>query len=94
MELHFGPASTDVPSFFYILGDVIYYYGEASNYYPQFYEPYLHYPAPIFAIPGNHDGDLATPVPQGVTSLEAFVNNFCATTPHVTPDAGPWTGTR
>jgi hypothetical protein len=89
MELDYGPASTDVPSFFYILGDVIYYYGEAANYYPQFYEPYLHYPAPIFAIPGNHDGDLATPAPEGVTSLEAFVNNFCATTPHVTADAGP-----
>ncbi|MDA4113851.1 MAG: metallophosphoesterase [Thaumarchaeota archaeon] len=89
MEGDFAPTATDVPSFFYILGDVIYYYGEAANYNPQFYEPYLHYPAPIFAIPGNHDGDLATPAPKGVNSLDAFVNNFCATTPHITPDAGP-----
>jgi len=81
--------TAEAPSFFYILGDVIYFYGEAANYYPQFYEPYLHYPAPIFAIPGNHDGDLPTPAPQGVTSLEAYMNNFCATAPHVTPDAGP-----
>ena len=88
MERDFS-SGQEAPSFFYILGDVIYYYGEAANYYPQFYEPYLHYPAPIFAIPGNHDGDLAKPTPQGVTSLEAFVNNFCATAPRVTNDAGP-----
>src|SRR5215471_14152516 len=42
------------PAFFYHLGDVVYYYGEAEQYYPQFYEPYIHYDAPIFAIPGNH----------------------------------------
>jgi hypothetical protein len=89
MEQDFAPTGDEAPSFFYILGDVIYYYGEAANYYPQFYEPYLHYPAPIFAIPGNHDGDLATPQPQNVSSLEAFVNNFCATSPHITKDAGP-----
>jgi hypothetical protein len=46
------------PSFFYHLGDVVYYNGEASEYYSQFYEPYSHYSAPIFAIPGNHDGDV------------------------------------
>jgi len=41
-------------SFLYHLGDVIYKFGEASEYYSQFYEPYAHYPAPIFAIPGNN----------------------------------------
>jgi acid phosphatase type 7 len=87
MEKDFG--GPDPARFLYILGDVIYFYGEASNYYPQFYEPYLHYPAPIFAIPGNHDGDLTIPPPSDVTSLEAFVRNFCATTPHITKDAGP-----
>jgi hypothetical protein len=45
------------PSFLYDLGDVIYKFGEASEYYSQFYEPYAHYPAPIFAIPGNKDGE-------------------------------------
>jgi acid phosphatase type 7 len=73
------------PSFLYILGDVIYYYGEAQNYYPQFYQPYAHYPAPIFAIPGNHDGDVAAP---GVSSLAAFVTNFCSRSPVTSPDAG------
>jgi acid phosphatase type 7 len=89
MELDFAATDVEAPSFFYILGDVIYFYGEAANYYPQFYEPYLHYPAPIFAIPGNHDGDLAVPQPQNASSLEAFVNNLCATSPHITTDAGP-----
>ena len=46
------------PSFFYHLGDVVYFTGARSSYYDQFYDPYLHYAAPIFAIPGNHDGDL------------------------------------
>jgi len=63
----------------------VYFYGEATEYFPQFYEPYDHYLSPILAIPGNHDGDVSDPT---VSSLAAFVNNFCATTPHVTPDAG------
>ena len=39
------------PVFFYCLGDVVYYYGQAGDYYSQFYEPYMHYDAPIFAFP-------------------------------------------
>ncbi len=74
------------PSFLYLLGDVIYKFGEASEYYSQFYEPYAHYPAPIFAIPGNKDGDLRPN--SNEKSLAAFVNNFCAKTQEVTPDAG------
>ena len=73
------------PSFFYHLGDVVYFYGEASNYYAQFYEPYLHYPAPILAIPGNHDGDITV---GSAPSLAAFVENFCAKEPYLTPEAG------
>ena len=75
----------DKPVFFYHLGDVVYYFGQASEYYPQFYEPYAKYQAPIFAIPGNHDGD----VPPGDTtpSLDAFVRNFCAKKPLVVPDS-------
>ena len=53
----FAPGSKAVPSFLYILGDLIYYNGEAGQYFPQFYQPYSGYPAPILAIPGNHDGD-------------------------------------
>lgn len=49
---------TKIPSFFYHLGDVVYKFGEASEYYSQFYEPYQYYPAPIFAIPGNKDGSV------------------------------------
>jgi hypothetical protein len=86
MEQDFGNADASLrPSFFYHLGDVVYYDGETPNYYPEFYEPYNTYPAPIFAIPGNHDGDIN---PQlGGTSLEAFVNNFCAKTPVHRPEA-------
>src|SRR5271157_6466398 len=43
------------PAFFYHLGDVVYYFGQDKYYYDQFYDPYRDYPAPIFAIPGNHD---------------------------------------
>ena len=73
------------PAFFYHLGDVVYYYGEAANYYSQFYEPYIQYPLPIVGIPGNHDGDLFD---MSVSSLAAFVENFCAKEPHITPEAG------
>jgi acid phosphatase type 7 len=62
--------------FLYHVGDVVYKFGEASEYYSQFYEPYAHYPAPIFAIPGNKDGDVRPG--NNVRSLDAFVKNFCA----------------
>ena len=80
-----NPDSLTHPAFFYHLGDVVYYYGEASQYHSQFYEPAIHYPAPIFAIPGNHDGDVFD---ETVPSLAAFVENFCASTPHNTKEAG------
>jgi hypothetical protein len=77
--------ATARPAFFYHLGDVVYYYGQASEYYSQYYEPDMHYAAPIFAIPGNHDGDL---IDTSVPSLAAFVENFCATTPHLSTESG------
>jgi 3',5'-cyclic AMP phosphodiesterase CpdA len=86
MEDDIGAAAGSAPpAFFYHLGDVVYYYGEASEYYAQFYEPYAQYPAPIIAIPGNHDGDTLDPA---TPTLAAFVENFCAASPHVTPEAG------
>lgn len=73
------------PLFLYHVGDVVYFNGQSELYGAQFYEPYQYYPAPIFAIPGNHDGD--TRVRQGDTpdtepSLYGFTENFCAPQPH------------
>ncbi|GHO83821.1 metallophosphoesterase family protein [Dictyobacter formicarum] len=86
MEEDFQSANlVERPAFFYHLGDVIYYYGAESEYYSQFYEPNSHYPAPIFAIPGNHDGDL---IDQSVPSLQAFVTNFCAPEAGIAPSSG------
>ena len=86
MEADFASADvTTHPSFFYHLGDVVYYDGELPNYYPEFYEPYMTYPGPIVAIPGNHDGDQN---PQtGESSLEGFVRNFCSQAPVRTKEA-------
>jgi hypothetical protein len=86
MEKDFaGSDVTAHPSFFYHLGDVVYYDGETPNYYPEFYEPYMNYPGPIVAIPGNHDGDVDNQFPE--PSLAAFVRNFCSQAPVVTPEA-------
>lgn len=78
--------SADIPSFFFHLGDVVYYFGEGLYYYDQFYEPYRLYPAPIIAIPGNHDGVVYANDPA--PTLDAFLRNFCASSPVVTPEAG------
>ncbi|HXX69507.1 MAG TPA: metallophosphoesterase [Polyangiaceae bacterium] len=90
-DFYTNPADPSLnPAFFYLLGDCVYFNGQASQYYPQFYEPYEHYLAPIFAVPGNHDGD---PV-AGDTSLSAFVRNYCAPQPGMhSPDAGDSTRT-
>ncbi len=63
------------PAFCYHLGDVVYYNGEVSEYFPQYYDPYEHYPLPILAIPGNHDGE---PADANATTLEGFYRNFLA----------------
>ena len=78
--------AADVPSFFFHLGDVVYYFGEGAYYYDQFYEPYRNYPAPIIAIPGNHDGVVwqADPAP----TLQAFLRNFCTAAPAQSPGFG------
>src|SRR5262249_52509886 len=54
-------------------------------YYSQFYDPYRFYTAPIFAVPGNHDGDPLKPTQQ---SLEGFLRNFCAKAAVRLPEAG------
>lgn len=71
---------TGLPAFFFNLGDVVYYFGQEKYYYDQFYDPYRNYNAPIFAIPGNHDGVLYSG--EGVPySLQPFYSNFCTQTP-------------
>ena len=84
MEGQFNTATPqNNPAFFYQLGDVVYYYGADSEYNVQFFDPYKFYAAPIFAIPGNHDGDIDTTVSNPPASLAAFMKYFCAPTPHV-----------
>jgi hypothetical protein len=71
----------DRPAFFFHLGDVVYFNGLRHLYGAQFYDPYKYYPAPIFAIPGNHDGDTATrkgDEPDTEPTLAGFMDNFCA----------------
>jgi len=77
-----------VPSFFYHLGDVVYSFGESKYYYDQFYDIYRNYPAPIFAVAGNHDG-MVSPYSK-TPSLQAFIDNFCTAgqPPHRTPESG------
>jgi hypothetical protein len=64
------------PSFLLHLGDIIYSFGEEKYYVDQFYFPYRNYLAPIFAIPGNHDG-LVIPGAESRT-LESYFRHFCA----------------
>ncbi len=79
----------DVPQFFFHLGDIVYNFGEHIYYYDQFYDAFRNYPAPIFAVAGNHDGVVAPVAPltaggnptpgDSSLSLSAFYANFCAT---------------
>lgn len=78
-----GGANT--ASFFYHLGDVVYNFGEEDYYYDQFYDAFRTYNAPIFAIPGNHDGMVFNAT---MVSLQAFVANFCTLQPETAPNAG------
>ncbi|MGA2714656.1 MAG: metallophosphoesterase [Bryobacteraceae bacterium] len=72
-----------VPQFCYHIGDVVYFTGMNADYYAQFYEPYARYEPPIFAIPGNHDGEVDDPKAQ--TSLDGWVEYFMQPTPDVDP---------
>jgi hypothetical protein len=72
-------------SFWYHLGDVVYYFGQEQYYFEQFYDPYRDYNAPIFAIPGNHDGAVFTG--ESGNSLDAFVANFCTPQPTRSQDS-------
>ncbi|MGC2111555.1 MAG: metallophosphoesterase [Candidatus Korobacteraceae bacterium] len=78
------PAAS-VPSFFYHLGDVVYFNGQVTDYYSQFYDPYNHYTVPIISIPGNHDGD---PINSSQVSLDGWVRYFMQPDAHVNPESG------
>jgi hypothetical protein len=74
------------PAFFLHLGDVIYGPNKIQRYRPEFYEPYVHYPGKIIAIPGNHDGEIFPKTDP--RTLEGFQANFCASRAVVPPIAG------
>jgi hypothetical protein len=76
------------PSFLFHLGDIVYNFGESNYYYDQFYDPYRNYPAPIFAIPGNHDSFILPGTAAGDEPLTTFMRNFCGTSTVVTKEAG------
>jgi hypothetical protein len=80
-HLHAGGAGQ--PHFCYHVGDVVYFTGAKNEYYAQFYEPYSQYDAPIFSIPGNHDGEVDDPSAQ--TSLDGWVQYFMQANPDVDP---------
>ncbi|WP_190018812.1 metallophosphoesterase family protein [Streptomyces lucensis] len=61
-----------------IASDVNYPVGSADGYGAKFFRPYRAYPAPIYAIPGNHDW---------YEDLGAFMRVFCDGTP--APEPGP-----
>jgi Icc-related predicted phosphoesterase len=71
------------PRFCYHVGDVVYFTGAHDDYYSQFYEAYQQYTPPIFAIPGNHDGEVDDPKAQ--TSLDGWVAYFMQANPDVDP---------
>jgi hypothetical protein len=85
MEQDFEPKApaSENPSFLYIIGDCVYYNGEVSQYYSQFYEPYEFFARPIFAVPGNHDGENL----PGEDPLDGFLRNFCAKQPVKMPES-------
>lgn len=84
MEKDLSLPADQAPSFFYHLGDVVYFNGEISEYYPQFYEPYKFYTAPIISIPGNHDG---APIDASQTSLDGWIRYFMTDAPHINPES-------
>jgi hypothetical protein len=79
MEADFKGNQTDRPAFFYHLGDVVYFNSDVDKYVEQYFKPYQYYPAPIVAIPGNHDTSVSTATTPG--DLKQFMKVFCDKTP-------------
>jgi hypothetical protein len=76
------------PAFLFHVGDLVYYSGEADHYVAQFYDPFRNYPAPIFAVPGNHDSFVKSGTKPGAEPLTTFQRNFCNTRHVITAEAG------
>jgi hypothetical protein len=77
----------DRPRFFYHLGDVVYNFSESQYWFDQFYDPFRNYPAPIFAIAGNHDSFIVPGTKLADEPLKTFARNFCATNLSITREA-------
>ncbi|WP_256012266.1 metallophosphoesterase family protein [Desertivirga xinjiangensis] len=78
-QFNIANVAHDSPQFLYHLGDIVYHHGEAEHYYQQFFAPYRQYPAPVFAIAGNHDSDINPDNKIPYQSLDAFIAVFCDT---------------
>ena len=86
MATDFRPGAGGMnPAFLFHLGDVIYGNDKGNHYGERFYVPYKHYPGKIIGIPGNHDGEVKSPVDS--PSLKDFRANFCANTAAVPSQA-------
>ncbi|MEW5356369.1 metallophosphoesterase [Streptomyces sp. 16-176A] len=75
----FLKASQDT-SFAVIASDVIYPVGSTDDYGTKFFRPYQDYPAPVYAVPGNHDW---------YEDLAGFMRVFCDDAPPLEPEPGP-----
>lgn len=62
--------------FAFISSDVIYPAGGVNEYLEKFYRPYKDFPAPIYAVPGNHDW---------YDGLHGFAVHFCGADPYEEP---------
>ena len=62
--------------FAFISSDVIYPAGGVNEYLEKFYRPYANFPAPIYAVPGNHDW---------YDGLHGFAVHFCGADPFEKP---------
>src|SRR5262249_18309432 len=50
-------------------------------------DAFRNYPAPVFAIPGNHDSFVVPGTPNDEKPLSIFQRNFCAEHPVITTEA-------
>ncbi|WP_189930936.1 metallophosphoesterase family protein [Streptomyces sulfonofaciens] len=67
-------------AFAVIASDVIYPAGRTDDYGTKFFRPYQDYPAPIYAVPGNHDW---------YEGLGGFMRVFCGDAPPLAPEPAP-----
>jgi len=63
------------PAFLLHLGDIVYGPDKLAGYANKFYRPNGNYQNLVFAIPGNHDGEMRSA--HDTSSLQAYFANFC-----------------